>query len=602
MIQADKLLTEKWEQSLSSSFKKVLAGGIKGINDYARQNPVSVKYKKLFPISEQDILKGYILIQTFLSGAIYALGKVAGNKMDNLPEGSNAFAFSSQRMKDGKNLLISNVHQPMEGPWAFYEAHVCSDEGWNVMGVTFFPGITPLWGTNPNLAWTPTNNYANFADTYQLELNPDDKMQYLMDGSWETLDTLVFKTRIKIGPFHIPFRKKYYWSKYGITIKNKKGCYAVRFPSRFCIKAAEQYYWMGKAKNLGKFKKALAIQGLASQNLMYTDQEDNLFFISNGLFPFRNPKFIGKKILPGNTSHTLWKPLFHPLEDLPQIENPACGFLYNTNNPPFFATAQTENLLPKNYDPTFGFFELESNRGLRFKEIMKSMVGRKISYSEAKAWKFDYQFAQDSFYSFVIENIDELLEDCFLKYPDLQKSISVIRRWNRKAELDNDQASLMAILLYHLVNYIDNNFNRGQVNRIPEAVFVKSLRRSQKHLLRYFGKLEVPLRRVQFMVRGKTELPMPGMPENIAAIFIKKYKKGKFKVAGGDSYIQFVRFSKTNVEIESIVPYGASECSDSPHYSDQMPLFVAGKFKKMDLNYFKKEYIKEYAHTRSETY
>ncbi|WP_423129223.1 penicillin acylase family protein [Gaoshiqia sp. Z1-71] len=599
LIRADELLNDQWEQSVSSDFKKVLSAGVKGLNDYAKQHPAAVKYKRLFPVSEQDVLKGYILTQTFTSGAIYALAKVAGNKMEKLPEGSNAFAFSRKRMEDDKTLLVSNVHQPISGPWAFYEAHLCSDEGWNILGATYSPGVTPLFGASPYLAWSPTNNYANFADTYQLQIHPDDPVQYLLDGSLERLKPLTFKTKMKLGPFAFPIRKKYFQSQFGITVNNKSGCFALRFPARFCIKAAEQFYRMGKAKNLQEFKHALSMQGLASQNLIYADREDHLFFISNGLFPYRNPEFNDLKILPGNTSRGLWEPVFHPLEDLPQLENPDCGYIYNTNNPPFFATAEAENLKPEQFDPSFGFIELESNRGLRFKEIMKHADNRKISYAEVKAWKYDRQFTRDRLYTFSIENIDELLDTCFSDYPDLRKSISVIRRWNRKADPENKQASLMAVLLYHLVVYIDDHFLRGQANRIPEKVFADSLRKSQKHLLHYFGNLEIPLGRLQFLVRGKTRIPVPGLPENLAATFLEKDKKGTFRMEGGDSYIQFVRFSEARTEIESIVPYGASECANSPHYADQMPLFAAGKLKKADLYFFEKS--KHHAHPRSKT-
>ncbi len=45
-----------------------------------------------------------------------------------------------------------------------------------------------------------------------------------------------------------------------------------------------------------------------------------------------------------------------------------------------------------------------------------------------------------------------------------------------------------------------------------------------------------------------------------------------------------MRFSKDGVEIESIVPYGASDNPDSPHFTDQMEMFTKGQLKHMTLD------------------
>jgi len=52
----------------------------------------------------------------------------------------------------------------------------------------------------------------------------------------------------------------------------------------------------------------------------------------------------------------------------------------------------------------------------------------------------------------------------------------------------------------------------------------------------------------------------------------------------GDSYIELVRFSKDGVEIESVNAYGASNKKDSPHYTDQMEMYVNQRTKTMTLD------------------
>jgi acyl-homoserine-lactone acylase len=56
------------------------------------------------------------------------------------------------------------------------------------------------------------------------------------------------------------------------------------------------------------------------------------------------------------------------------------------------------------------------------------------------------------------------------------------------------------------------------------------------------------------------------------------------KARAGDSYIELVRYSKDGMEIETINCYGASNKPDSPHYTDQMEMFVNKQTKTMTLD------------------
>jgi penicillin amidase/acyl-homoserine-lactone acylase len=68
---------------------------------------------------------------------------------DHAPYGSNAFAVGPARSADGATRLAVNSHQPWDGPVAWYEVSVKSEEGWDMTGGVF-PG-TPvvLHGFNP---------------------------------------------------------------------------------------------------------------------------------------------------------------------------------------------------------------------------------------------------------------------------------------------------------------------------------------------------------------------------------------------------------------------------------------------------------------------
>ena len=73
----------------------------------------------------------------------------------------------------------------MSGPYAWYEAHLVSQEGMNIIGATF-PGVPILaQGTTPNLAWTHTVNRPVLVDIYALDVDdPDKPSKYRLDGEW----------------------------------------------------------------------------------------------------------------------------------------------------------------------------------------------------------------------------------------------------------------------------------------------------------------------------------------------------------------------------------------------------------------------------------
>ena len=103
---------------------------------------------------------------------------------------------------------------------------------------------------------------------------------------------------------------------------------------------------MNKAQNFTQFYSAMEMVAIPGFNTVYADKHDTIFYVSNGKIPIRKPGYNWKGVLPGNTSETLWQ-TFHPLKDLPQYLNPTSGYLYNTNNTVFHASANEDNLNPE---------------------------------------------------------------------------------------------------------------------------------------------------------------------------------------------------------------------------------------------------------------
>jgi len=339
------------------------------------------------------------------------------------------------------------------------------------------------------------------------------------------------------------------------------------------IRGLEQWYRFNKAKNFTEFKAALNMKAIPGYNIVYADKYDSIYYISNGRIPIRDKNYNWKTTLPGNTSTTLWNQL-HPIEALPQVLQPKSGFVYNTNHSPFHSTEGPEN--PKVTDITMGYETLENNRSKRFEEMLKPL--NKVNYEDFKRIKFSRQFPSNFYFPY---NIDTLFMLDEKKYTDIADLISNLKSWNKIADAESIGAGTF-FMITHTV--YDNRALYLKQKTITENQSVEILRAAKNKMLAGFNRTNLQLGDIQKLVRGNVALPLPGLPDVLAPMYSLPYKDGMYKGNQGDAYIELVRFTKDGPIIESINVYGASARKDSPHYTDQMEMYVKQQTKKMTLD------------------
>ncbi len=99
----------------------------------------------------------------------------------------------------------------------------------------------------------------------------------------------------------------------------------------------DQWYEMTRARSLTEFKAALGRVAIPYMNITYADRDGNIFYLYNGAVPRRSTKFDWRSPVDGSDPETEWQG-YHPPEDLPQLTNPAAGFVQNCNSTPFATT------------------------------------------------------------------------------------------------------------------------------------------------------------------------------------------------------------------------------------------------------------------------
>ena len=73
------------------------------------------------------------------------------------------------------NLFSHQFPSTVKGWYSWYEAHLISDEGLNILGGTFPGGMVIFHGVNEHLGWAHTVNHADFSDVYKLTMHPDNE-------------------------------------------------------------------------------------------------------------------------------------------------------------------------------------------------------------------------------------------------------------------------------------------------------------------------------------------------------------------------------------------------------------------------------------------
>ena len=577
---------KRYDAELSQEHKELVESYLSAVNNFAALYPDEVLIKDAFPITPQEALVGNLLGVVAISGSQGHLEKIMNGKIaDEIPKGSNAIAIANSKTIGDKTFLAINSHQPLEGWYSWYEAHLNSGEGLNILGGTFPGGITIFHGVNEYLGWAQTVNHADFTDVYELEMDSDNSLHYMLDGKSTALIEKKYWSWMKVWKFiKIPIRRTIYESVYGPTFENDEGFFAWRAVAPRSLKMGEQWMAMNKAKSFSEFKSALEIQGIPCTNIVYADREDNIYFISNARLPKRNPKYQWDKVLPGNTSETLWDEQDNfSITEIPSVTNPPSGYVFNTNNSPFNATDAADDYQESNLNKIQGFQHdnIHNNRSRQFQKLIAQYDS--LSYQDFKDVKYSTYYP-DTMMTPSVTNLELLMDQDPAKYSEIADAIKVLNNWDRNTTLENTGIAFFNFTYKELENVIKPQGKFKRDGTINEEDCIKAITAAKKYMLDTYGKLEIPWGEVQRHIRGDVNIPLSGGPDVLAAMYAVKDENNQVKGIAGESYIALVQFTESGVEIETVNAYGASAEPDSPHYTDQMQLFADQKLKPMSLD------------------
>ena len=570
-------IDENYLIDLDENVRKVIEAYAAGINYWMIKNPEN-EYSHFFPVNEKDIVAGFAIQNLFFSGVVSSIEKLQREaeikeeytslyRNQQFVTGSNVLAVNSNKTEDKSTRIIINSHQPLEGPLAWYEAHIKSDEGWNMMG-GLFPGSPFIFvGFNENIAWGFTVNKPDLSDSYELTINPNNEDQYLLDGEWIDFTKETIKLPVKIfGPIKWTVERDAKYSQHGPVLEAGDKSYALRFSGMKDIKQVNQWYAMNKSQSFADWISAMKKRSIVSFNGVFADKEGNIFFLHNSSSPLRKEGLDWSNTIDGTRSDLIWDE-YVEFEKIPQIKNPSSGWLASTNQDPFKVTNEMDNLSAKDFSPTLGLQTRMTNRAYRSIELFDSYSS--ISEQDFDDIKFDNKYSvQSRSYKYISKIFEIDFETDELNYAK-----NVLRDWDLSTNFDNTSAALGVCVL-------SNEWISEQGQRIPQDPEI-SFRDCVTELKDTYGKVDPKWSERNFIVRGQKKISVQGGPDVLRAIYGRNDNEGDLKAAGGDGLYIHVSWDKDKKQqSKSIHQYGsATQDNTSIHFDDQMNLYVNEVYK-----------------------
>ncbi|CAM3876432.1 penicillin acylase family protein [Litorimonas haliclonae] len=588
LFKVHEAVSEKYDTEVRDDVKAVAKGYADALNLYAVEHPEAV-LPAVLPITEQDVLAGFTWATPFfyrLDGYLEELftaedkpnvspwQQTAELDLPDAVRGSNAFAVAPSRSADGHTRLILNSHQPMTGPYAWYEAHMVSKEGMNIAGATF-PGVPIIaQGVNPNLGWAQTVNRPDLIDIYALEVDDfDNPAQYKLDDEWQDFEKTESEFRVNLfGPFSLPVKRDVLWSEHGPVLSTPTGHYAIRFSGLQGVGALQQWFDMGKATNMTEWRDAVAQNNVLSFNIVYGDKDGNIGEVYNAKMPNRIEGPDWEDILPGDQSELIWTD-FRPLSDMPQIWNPECGWVFSANATPFNVTDPACNNNREDFSETFGIEDRITNRSRRALELLTN--DESISREELLRYRADTRYdPQSDLMRLVVDLVSRSYDE-----PILEDAKEVLRNWDGDTDRSSRGAALAVITGTRALGY---EYKENEMDP------VEAFRQSAEDLRLAFGRLDPEWGEVNRLQRGETDLPLDGAPDVLRAIYANRdgvADSGSMNAFAGDTHIMVADWDEAGeLDLVSIHQYGAATLdADNPHYADQAPLFSEGEYKAMPM-------------------
>ena len=513
---------------------------------------------------------------------------------DPIEPGSSAWALGPGRTDSGAAILLRNPHLGWNA--GYWEAHAVIAGRLDFYGDFRIGGpLVIIGGFNRQLGFATTNNSVDREEVYALEADPIRRDHFRFDGGSRPIHSELITLPYRDGNgYGIETREEFYTDLGPVIYRDDTHVYVLRDATDGNFRAGEQFLRLMQARNLDEWTDAMQLRAHPQSNFIYADAEGNIFYLWNGAIPVRPHPAGGTQAVPATGMEQVWTEI-HELDTLPQLLNPAGGYIRNENDAPWFTNLQ-QPLDPANYPPYFEEHELRlrSQHSLllidndqRFS--LEDVVGLKHSYRMLLA---------DRVKDDLVQAVRKALSTGTITGSDgangstTAAALELLELWDNTAAPEDRGAVLFEEWWR---TYLAA---RGEAEPFAEPwsaeapvdtprglaapeLAARAFPIAVEETVRRFGSWSVPWGEVHRVRHGSADEPVGGCAASLGCFRVLNFRDeddGRRSAAGGDGWVLAVEFTDPPRAF-SILAYGQSAKENSPHHADQAALFARGEMK-----------------------
>jgi acyl-homoserine-lactone acylase len=503
------------------------------------------------------------------------------------PLGSNGIAIAPARTEGGKALLLINPHTSF-----FFRAEqqVTSREGLNAYGAATWGQFFIYQGFNANAGWMHTSsgvdNVDEFAET--LAAGPDGKRGYRYGDKVRTLREAAITLKVRQADGSLASRTfTTYASHHGPIVREEGGKWIAFALMNRPIPALQQSFLRTKTRDLASFQKVAALQANSSNNTLFADSKGNTAYLHPQFVPIRDTRFNWQAPVDGSDPAADWKGL-HTIASLPNVINPANGWVFNVNDGPWWAAGADS---PRAAD--YPVYMDEAGADARTPHA-QAVLGTRRDFTLDKLLGAAYDPALPAF--------DRLLPALIAAHeaaPDPARAapIALLEGWDRRWGLTSTATTLAVEWAQTLWANVASDAAKAHVpvydwmaTGATDAQRLAALDEAAAKLKADFGDWQVPWGEINRYQRNdsairqtfsdaKPSTPIPfasGQWGSLASFGAARYP-GTKRTYGtyGNSFVAVVEFG-SRVKARAISIGGESSDPASPHFADQVDRYARG--------------------------
>jgi acyl-homoserine-lactone acylase len=537
--------------------------------------------------------------------------------------GSNAVALGKDVTETGRGVLLGNPHYPWRGSSRFHMIHTTIPGQLDVMGVSLLTTNRVAIGFNKDIAWTHTVSTALRFTLYELQLNPENPMEYRYGDEYRPIIPADVTVEVAGAEGEIQEQTQpIYLTHYGAVVASKalpwtsEVAYAIRDANVNNTRNIYTYDALNVAQSIDDVEAAISMQGVPWTNTIAADRYGTAFYADISVTPNVDAELLDScrvkvkhlpariVVLNGADPDCEWKsdsrsavPGALPAEDMPRLRR---GDYVTNSNDSYWLSNPEEPL--EGYSPIIGpersARTLRTRAGLNF---LRERLAEKQKLGAGDLQEIIYSqrnYAAEILLDDVLKLCDQTSEPVILDDTsvDISAACKSLAGWDRLQANESRGAQVWTEFwrtaraipgVYAVPFDVKDPVNTPNGIAIGNEVVADALRTSlavAQTTLRSAGiPLDASWGEVQFAERNGDRIPIPG-GQGWAGMFgmimanLQK-DKGYTPIQHGNSFIQIISWDKDgNLDPRGILTYSQSQEPESAHYADLTRLYSAGEW------------------------